>query len=76
MASSLIPATIDDAVLTAATQLCTEGRDLATTEWRSAVSTYDAPDAYAYGVTVAANSYARASVVGSARGASAATSRA
>jgi membrane-bound lytic murein transglycosylase B len=48
---------------TAAAYLCAKGRDLTTAAgWRSAVGSYNAPDAYAASVTDAANRYARASL--------------
>jgi membrane-bound lytic murein transglycosylase B len=57
------PNNIDDAALTAAAYLCAKGRDLTTAGgWRSAVGSYNAPDAYASSVTDAANRYAQASL--------------
>jgi membrane-bound lytic murein transglycosylase B len=57
------PNNIDDAALTAAAYLCAKGRDLATaTGWRTAIGSYNAPDAYANSVTDAATRYAQASL--------------
>jgi membrane-bound lytic murein transglycosylase B len=57
------PNNIDDAALTAAAYLCAKGRDLTTPAgWRSAIGSYNAPDAYANSVTDAANRYARESL--------------